>query len=101
MSPVAPDSAVVDEGVYVDAGNALPAVQERQLDHEQRSDDHAAEPLDELDLRPGRSTRREDVVEDDHPGARLERVDMHLEGISAVLERVARLDRFPWQLAGL
>ena len=88
------------------ACTSVPAIRSRpcrngELDHEQRADDDPAEPLHELDLGAGRTAGGEHVVEDDHAGAGLDRVDVNLERIRAVLEVVARLDRLPGQLAGL
>ena len=60
-----------------------------------------SEALDELDLRPSRSTRREHVVEDDDPRTLGDCVAVHLQAVGAVLERVRRLDGLTRQLSGL
>src|SRR6476659_7828861 len=56
---------VGDQRVNVGALEPLAAVEKGELDDEQRTDALPAETLDELDLGPGRATRREHVVEHD------------------------------------
>ena len=72
-----------------------------QLDHHRHRDDDPAEGLDELDAGGQRAAGGQDVVDDEHPLARPQRVGVQLEGGRSVLEGVVGRDRGPGQLAGL
>src|SRR3954451_18473659 len=90
--------AVADQREDVVAFEALPAVQKLELDHEREAHDLAPQLLDEIDLRPRGTSRREQIVVDDHARAGLDRVRMQLERVEAVLERVLDADRAPGEL---
>ena len=71
----------------------LAPLEERELDQERRADDDASELLDELALRPRGAAGGEQIVVHEHPRPARERVDVHLERVDPVLERVLGADR--------
>src|SRR5581483_5660788 len=74
--------------------------EERELDDEVHADDAAAQLLDEARDGLDRAAGREHVVVNDHAGPPRDRVRVHLEGVLALLEGVARRDRPRRQLPG-
>src|SRR5688500_4025719 len=99
-SPSSHGHSVANQRVHVKAGELLAPLQEVELDQERNADDDASELLDEVQNRLHRAARGEHVVVDEHAGAVGESIRVHLEGVLAVLERVAGADRLPGQLPG-
>src|SRR6266576_2910135 len=77
------------------------ALESGELDEEGETDDLTLELLHELDRAGHRSTGREEIVDDEHPRARFDRVPVHLESRRAVLEVVLDAHHIPRQLAEL
>src|SRR5206468_9355782 len=92
---------VGDQRRDVIAGELVASFERGELDQECEADDLALELLHELDGAGHSATRREEVVDDQHPRARLDRILVHLEGRRTVLEVVLNADHVPRQLAEL
>src|SRR3954451_7842882 len=74
-------ASVPDDARHPPALEPVAAMEEVGL-HEERQPDHdALEALDELDRALDRPARGEEIVDDQHPLARLDRVAMDLEGV--------------------
>src|SRR5438093_4422089 len=91
-------SSVLDDAGDSPSIEALPTLEELELDEERETDDLALEPLDELDRPLHGPARRQQVVDDQHLLARLDRVAVDLERVRAVLERVLDRDGLGRQL---
>src|SRR5260370_8395988 len=77
------------------------SVEERQLDQERDADDPPAQLLDQPERGGHRASRREQVVDGEHALAALDRVLVHRERVTAVLELVLDLDGLAGKLAEL
>ena len=74
----------------------------RQIDHERALDDLAPTPvLEQRDRRSRRAAGRDQIVDQEHPLARRDRVDVDLDPVGAVLELVVVTDQVCGSLPGL
>src|SRR4051812_5302434 len=95
------DRSVLDDARDAPAVEAIPTLEEVELDEERQTDDVALQPLDELDRALDGAAGREEVVDDEDLLPRLDRVAVDLERVRAVLEGVLHGDRLRRQLAQL
>src|SRR6266496_753758 len=94
-----PPGSVRDQAEEVVAGEAVSALQERQLDQAGDPDNLPAQPLHQLRRGVGRPSRSEHVVHDQHPVAGVDGVPVDLQNGRPVLQRVFHALGVPRQLA--
>src|SRR6185312_3023916 len=93
--------AVMQKRKHVVVAEAIPPPEEVEFDGEAEARNLAPELLDELDACFHRAARGEQVIHQDHPLARLDRVLMNLEGVRPVFEVIGYPRRRSRQLARL
>ncbi len=76
------------------------AIEETEFDHERQSYDDAAELLYQLRCRCHRAAGGQQVIDQEHPCARLNGILVNLEPIGAIFEAVFDLDDGGWKFAG-
>src|SRR5262249_14600896 len=92
---------VVQEREHLCIGKLLAAIEEVELHHESHARDFGAQGFRQLDAGVSRAASGQQVVDNDHPLPRLDRIFVNLQRVDAILQLVTPFHRLGREFVGL